>query len=92
MKKGIKPTIPEIASFYKATLANIKMFGRMYEVGMIMDFKLRTFEFFKDMGLGMKMFQKGKLKLLPGFTGALTTRKIFKRVKRIEKKQSEQGT
>jgi len=92
MKKGIKPTIPEVASFYKAALANIKKCGRMYEVGMIVGLKLRTFDFFKDMGMGMKMFQKGKLKLIPSFTGALTTWKIFQRVKRIEKKQSEQET
>ena len=92
MKKGIKPTIPEVASFYKAALANIKKCGRMYEVGMIVGLKLRTFDFFKDMGMGMKMFQKGKLKLIPSFTGALTSWKIFQRVKRIEKKQSSQGT
>lgn len=85
MRRGIKPTIPQVASFNKAVLSNIKMCGRMFEVGMIVAFKLRTLDFFKDMGLGMKMFKKGKLKLIPSFTGARRTWKIFRRVKSIEK-------
>jgi len=85
LRQGIKPAIPQVASFYRAALANIKTCGRMYELGMIVDLKRRTFEFLKDVGLGMKMFKKGKLKLLPSLTGALRTRKIFRRVKRIEK-------
>ena len=92
LRQGIKPAIPEVASFYRAALANIKKCGRMYEVGMIVGLKLRTFDFFKDMGMGMKMFQKGKLKLIPSFTGALTSWKIFQRVKRVEKKNSGRVT
>ena len=88
-KKGFKPTIPQVGSFYKAALSNIKKCGRMYEMGMIVELKLRTFEFFKDAGLGMKMFKKGKLKLVPSFTGALRARKIFNRVKSIEKRNSK---
>ena len=56
---------------------------------MIVELKLRTFEFFKDAGLGMKMFKKGKLKLIPSFTGALRARKIFNRVKSIEKRNNK---
>jgi heterodisulfide reductase subunit C len=86
VRQGIKPTIPQIAKFYRAVLTNVKMCGRMYEMGMIVDYKMRTFEFFKDMKLGMKMFRKNKLKLVPSFTGAMRTRKIFNRVKKIEKR------
>jgi heterodisulfide reductase subunit C len=92
VKQGKKPTIPQVASFYRAALSNIKMCGRMYEMGMIVGLKMRTFEFFKDAGLGMKMFKKGKLKMFPSFTGALRTRKIFNRVKSIEKKKSQSIT
>jgi heterodisulfide reductase subunit C len=86
LRQGVKPAIPQVASFYRAALANIKKCGRMYELGMIVGLKMRTFEFFKDMALGMKMFKKGKLKMVPSFTGALTTLKIFHRVKSVEKK------
>ncbi|MHC4072915.1 MAG: 4Fe-4S dicluster domain-containing protein [Planctomycetota bacterium] len=85
IRRGIKPAIPQIASFYRAALANIKKCGRMYELGMIVGLKMRTFEFFKDAGLGMKMFKKGKLKMIPSLTGALRTWSIFSRVKKIEK-------
>ena len=86
VKQGIKPAIPQVASFNSAALANIKKCGRMYELGMIIGLKLRTFEFFKDAGLGMKMFKKGKLKMIPSFTGATRARKIFRRVRDIETK------
>ena len=84
-KRKVKPAIGTVASFYKAAMGNIKMFGRMYEVGMIMMLKLRTLRFTQDMVLGMKMFMKGKLKVFPSFTGALTTWRIFRRVKKVEK-------
>ncbi|MFB0555925.1 MAG: 4Fe-4S dicluster domain-containing protein [Phycisphaerae bacterium] len=83
-RQRIKPTIPQIASFYRAALSNIKKCGRMYEMGMIVGLKMRTFEFFKDAGLGMKMFRKGKLKMIPSLTGALRTWKIFNRVRSVE--------
>lgn len=86
VRRGVKPAIPEVASFYRAALANIKKCGRMYELGMIVGLKMRTFDLFKDAGLGMKMFRKGKLKIIPSFTGAGRTWKIFGRVKSIEKK------
>ena len=89
LRRGIKPAIPRIASFYRAVLGNIKHCGRMFEVGMIVDLKLRTREFRKDMDLGMKMFRKGKLKLLPSFKGAWTSRKIFHRVRKAERQAQD---
>jgi heterodisulfide reductase subunit C len=86
VRQGIKPTISQVAAFNRASLANIKKCGRMYEMGMIIGLKMRTFELFKDAKLGMKMFRKGKLKLLPSFTGAGRTWRIFNRVRKIEKR------
>ncbi|MHC4351939.1 MAG: 4Fe-4S dicluster domain-containing protein [Planctomycetota bacterium] len=86
VRQGIKPAIPQVASFNRAALSNIKMCGRMYELGMIIGLKLRTFEFFKDAVMGMKMFRKGKLKMIPSLTGAMRTRKIFRRVANIEER------
>lgn len=85
VRQGVKPTVSQVAAFYRAALANIKKCGRMYEMGMIVGLKMRTFELFKDAQLGMKMFLKGKLKVIPSLTGAMRTWKIFNRVKRIEK-------
>lgn len=82
VKQGIKSPVPRVHKFNKAALLNIKMFGRMYELGLIGDLKMRTFEFFKDVGLGIKMFLKGKLKIFPSVSPSrtLTTWKIFSRV------------
>jgi len=87
VEQGIKPPVSSVHKFNKAALLNIKMFGRMYELGLIGDLKMRTFEFFKDAGLGVKMFLKGKLKIFPSVSPSrtLTTWKIFSRVSQKEK-------
>ena len=82
---GIKSKVPEVASFYRADLNNIRLFGRMYELGLIGMLKLSSGQFTKDIGLGIKMLQKGKLNLLPSFRGSSTTRGIFAKVKEREK-------
>jgi len=91
LRRGLKPPVPHVASFYKATLSNIKMFGRMYEIGMIAVLKLMTGQWGKDVGLGMQMLRKGKLKLLPSFKGSRATKKIFSRVKKLEKQARRKG-
>jgi len=87
VKQGFKSPVPRVHKFNKAALRNIKWFGRMYELGLIGDLKLRTFEFFKDFGLGVRMFFKGKLSLFPSLSPGrtITTWKIFSRVAKKEK-------
>ena len=85
IRAGIKPKLSEVAAFYRTGLANIRFFGRMYELGLIGMLKTSTGQFTKDIGLGIKMLKKGKLKLLPSFQGSSTTRRIFAKVKEREK-------
>jgi len=87
IKQGFKSPVPRVHKFNKAALRNIKWFGRMYELGLIGDLKMRTFEFFKDFGLGVRMFFKGKLKIFPGISPGrtVTTWKIFSRVAKKER-------
>lgn len=86
VKKHIRPSVSSVYKFNKAGLRNIKWLGRLYELGLIADLKMQTFEFFKDMGLGIKMFRKGKLKILPSISPAraFSSWKIFSRVKKTE--------
>lgn len=86
LRAGVKPKVPEVASFYRSSLLNIRLFGRMYELGLIGQLKLATRQFTKDLKLGQEMFKKGKLKLLPGFAGSGRTRGIFSRVRRLERR------
>jgi len=89
VRRGARPALPRVFAFHRATLHNIRSHGRMYELGLILGLKMRTREFLKDAGLGIGMLRRGKLKLLPRFRGARTTRRIFRRVHRIESQRGE---
>ncbi len=85
-RQKIEPQVPEVPAFYRSSLLNIGFFGRMYELGLIALLKLFTRTYTKDLGLGLRMLAKGKLNVLPSFSGALMARKIFSQVKDWEKK------
>lgn len=70
-----------ISIFNKIFVANIQMFGRLYEFGLIGAYNLLSFKFFKDVMLGPQMFFKGKLSLFPHFIKEIG--KISKRSKEI---------
>ncbi len=68
----------QIPVFHQVFLENIKTFGRIHEMTMIMKLKLKTKEFLKDAALGWRMFVRGKIKPLPGrFRGGEEIRAIF---------------
>ena len=64
LRSGVKPGEKHIPAFHRAFLASIKGKGRVSELGMIVGYKLRSGELFKDLGLGWQMLRRGKLKLL----------------------------
>lgn len=84
-REGRKINVPEVWAFHRSVLENLRIFGRLYELGMIGALKLRTGKFTQDMGLGIKMFLKGKLNLLPAFSGVIKTNRIFSKVRKAEK-------
>jgi heterodisulfide reductase subunit C len=87
--EGIKSNAPEIATFYEAGLSNINFFGKMYDLGIAGMYKLKTGKLTQDIGMGMKMLRKGKLELLPTFQNRGEMRRIFKKVREVEKKARE---
>jgi heterodisulfide reductase subunit C len=52
-----------IAAFHNAFLAQIKATGRLHEVGMVMDYKLHSGDFVKDVTNAPLMLTRGKLSL-----------------------------
>ena len=56
---------PNVAKFHNVFIDAIGRHGRVHEVSMLALYKLATKDFLSDMILGMRMFFKGKLKLLP---------------------------
>jgi heterodisulfide reductase subunit C len=68
-----------ILKFHEAFLANIKVGGRINEPLMIALYKMKSGDYFSDLGLGMSMFMKGKIKLLsPRTKDVKSVRNIFK--------------
>lgn len=64
-ERGIKPRVPDVATFYELALAWINRIGRVYELGLMGEFNLRTGRPTRNMGLGLRMFRSGKMKILP---------------------------
>ncbi len=59
------PGSKDILAFHRAFLDSIEQTGRLYEMGLVADYKLRSRHFLQDVTLAPKMFLKGKLGLLP---------------------------
>jgi heterodisulfide reductase subunit C len=54
-----------VPTFNQVFLRAVRKRGRMYELGLMASFKLRTLRFFEDVGKFPMMLYKGKLRLLP---------------------------
>ncbi len=78
LRKGVTPAEPRIPVFHKSFLGSINRWGRAYEIGMIGTYKLKSGDLMGDMALGMRMFIKGKLKLVPhSIDGKAEIKEIF---------------
>jgi heterodisulfide reductase subunit C len=79
IREGVEPAIPEVAAFHRKAMKNIRRHGRMYELGLIMALKLAGGGMTKDMALGMELFKRGKIKLLPVFGKSAPVRRMVRR-------------
>jgi len=78
LRKGIEPAVPQVPAFHRSFMDSVRHWGRTYEVGMIGAYKLRSRDFMGDMKLGLSMFMKGKLSLVPhAIEGKPEIRDIF---------------
>jgi len=64
-REGIQPAEADIACFHEAFMQEILNFGRVHEMSLIARYKLRTRQWLRDLGLGLQMFLRGRLSLLP---------------------------
>lgn len=88
-REKVASPVWDVPVFYTSTLENIRLFGRLYELGLIGALKLRTRQFSKDLDLGMRMFLKGKLSILPSFSNVINVNRIFSRVSLLERGKTE---
>lgn len=61
----VSPRAKQIVAFHKSFLDSIKYTGRLYEIGLLADYKARTLKILQDMVLAPKMFVRGKLNIFP---------------------------
>ncbi|MDR2814552.1 MAG: 4Fe-4S dicluster domain-containing protein [Prevotellaceae bacterium] len=64
-KKTVSKKSKKIVAFHRAFLDSVRYTGRLYEIGLVADYKVRTFDLLQDLNVAPRMFLKGKLPLLP---------------------------
>lgn len=78
--KGQTRTEPKVVAFHKSFLGSIRNHGRVFEMGMLTGYMLRSGDLFSRIGLGLEMFKRGKIKLLPErIRGTREVRAMFRR-------------
>lgn len=85
-REKMPAAIKDVPAFNTSVLQTLRMFGRLYELGMLGLFKLRTRNFAKDKDLGIKMMKLGKLKYIPDFARVIETNQIFLRSAKMEER------
>jgi len=72
--------------FNRSFLGSVRRHGRVFELGMMTFYKLRTGDFFADVGKVPQMLAKGKLSLLPHRSGSSKeVKQVFRRAEEEEK-------
>lgn len=78
--EGIHAKEKNIHLLHEAFIQSIRRGGRVHEATMLIDYKLRSKDFFTDLLPGMKLFMKGKIPLLPSLVkGRGEVKRIFER-------------
>jgi len=71
-----------IPTFHQTFLYPVRLFGKQYELGMLLLLKWRTKDFFSDLSLGIRMLLKGKLGIIPSrIKGSRQVKEIFDKAK-----------
>lgn len=65
MEQEVVVAEPNILHFHQAVLQSIQRYGRTHKLEVMLRYKLKKHDWFADMAVGLKMFAKRKLELLP---------------------------
>ena len=64
-EKKMNPKARNIISFHKSFLSSIKYTGRLFELGLTLDYKRRSLTLMQDISLAPRMISRGKLHFIP---------------------------
>jgi heterodisulfide reductase subunit C len=86
--RGAKLATKRDEKFGRSFLGSVRRHGRVFELEMLMAYKLRTGDLFVDLDKAPKLFKKGKLKLFPKRSGNVgQVRRAFRRAAKEEKQR-----
>ncbi len=79
-EKKTNPKAKNIIAFHKSFLNSIKHTGRLFELGLTLDYKRRSLTLLQDISLAPRMISRGKLHFIPEIIkGKAQIGKIFKK-------------
>jgi heterodisulfide reductase subunit C2 len=83
LNEGVAAAPRRVAAFHRAFLAQIRTNGRQHEMGMVIDYKLHSRDFMKDVTSAPAMMSRGKLSLRASrIEGVGEVKRIFERCER----------
>jgi len=65
IEEGVTIAEPGILNFHQEVLNSIERYGRTHKFEIMLRYKMRRRDWFSDVAVGLKMFAKRKLELLP---------------------------
>jgi heterodisulfide reductase subunit C len=84
-EKKVNQKAKRIIAFHKSFLNSIKYTGRLFELGLTLDYKRRSLTLMQDVALAPRMISRGKLHFIPEIIkGRPQIAKIFKKTSNKE--------
>jgi heterodisulfide reductase subunit C2 len=79
IKNKIRTQESQVPTFHSLFMKTIKTFGRVHELFLVGMYKMKTKTYFADMELGMQMFKKGRMHIMPHWSPNLSeVKQVFK--------------
>ena len=79
VEEGVAVGEKRVFKLHQAFLDNIKWFGRLHELSMLVEYKLLSLDLLSDLDMGIDMFLKGKIEVLPKrIKGIKEVQRLFK--------------
>jgi heterodisulfide reductase subunit C len=79
LEKGYQPE-PAVYALHRSFLDSIRLWGRVHELSMLLEYRLRIRDLFSDLPMGIELILKRKLAILPErIWGLSQVRKLYKK-------------
>ncbi len=85
LETGSNRETQDVVASYRAVLWSIRLFGRVYELGMVGAWQLTARRLGQDLRMGLDMRKRGRLKILPSFSTLGRAAGLFSRARRLER-------